>query len=68
MQVAPAKEFVEAVLATVADAKLKSLPTNIGNVDMLYGTNNGSTPAAEHVYRALLAKERPHTSDFHLTE
>jgi hypothetical protein len=56
MQVAPAGEFVDAVLATVTDPALTSLSTAVGNVDMLYGTNNGSTPAADHVYRALLAR------------
>jgi hypothetical protein len=58
MYVAPATEFVEAILATVADSRLQSLPTSIGNVDMLYGTNNGAAPRAYEVYEALLTPTR----------
>ena len=56
MRVAPADDFVEAILATVGDPRIKSLPTNVGNVDMLYGTNNGAVPGADKVYEALLAR------------
>lgn len=56
MHVAPAGDFVDAIVATVADPQIKSLPTNIGNVDMLYGTNNGAAPEADKIYRALLAR------------
>ena len=56
MQVAPAGEFVQGLLATINDPELNSLPTAVGNADMLYGTNNGSTPSADAVYRSLLAK------------
>lgn len=56
MYVAPADGFVEVVLATVADPQIKSLPTDVGNVDMLNGTNNGAVPGADKVYEALLAR------------
>jgi hypothetical protein len=54
MQVAPAGAFVDAVFATVSDARLRSLPTSVGNVDMLFGTNNGSFPGAREAYLSLL--------------
>lgn len=58
MTVAPASDFVDATLATVADPHIRSLPTDVGNADMLYGTNNGAVPKADRVYRALLAQAR----------
>jgi hypothetical protein len=57
MLVAPAGEFSAALLATVNDPRLQTLSTNVGNVDMLYGTNNGSYPGARAAYRELLTAE-----------
>ena len=57
MEVAPAGAFVDTVLATVSDPQLEALPTNIGNVDMLFGTNNGAVPGAHDAYRSLLDSE-----------
>ena len=56
IHVAPAGDFVDAILATVADDEIRSLPVHLGNVDQLYGTNSGSTPGADVVYRALLLR------------
>ena len=57
--VAPAGEFTAALLATVTDRQLKGLATSIGNVDMLFGTNNGSFPGARATYRELLRESSP---------
>jgi hypothetical protein len=56
MFVAPASDFVEAILSTVGDELIRSIPTDVGNVDMLYGTNNGSAPAAQAAYEAILTR------------
>ena len=53
--VAPAGDFSSVLLASVDDPQLRGLATNIGNVDMLFGTNNGGFPGATATYRHLLA-------------
>ena len=53
--VVPASEFTAAVLETVQDPKLQTLGTDVGNVDMLFGTNNGACPGARATYHALLS-------------
>lgn len=58
MEVAPAGEFSEALLSTVGDSDIQLFRTDTGNVDMLYGTNNGAFPAADQVYAALLDQVR----------
>jgi hypothetical protein len=57
MQVAPATDFTEAALGTVTDPHLRSVATNIGNVDMLFGTNNGGFPGARAAYEAILGRD-----------
>lgn len=52
--VVPADTLADAVIAGVDDARLRRLE-RVGNVDMLFGTNNGTAPGARAAYQALLA-------------
>jgi hypothetical protein len=56
--VVPSGEIAQALLATISDERLLALPL-VGNVDLLYGTNNGGTPGACTVYQALLNPPEP---------
>ncbi len=55
MNVAPAGEFTDGALSTVTDPTLRRIPTDVGNVDMLFGTNNGGFPGARAAYDAIFA-------------
>jgi hypothetical protein len=59
--VAPATEFTEAAVGLVTSPELRGLATNTGNVDLLFGTNNGGFPGARAAYEHLLGPGRPPT-------
>jgi len=58
IEVAPADEFSAALLATITAPRIASLAITIGNVDMLFGTNNGGFPGARAAYQDILVQRR----------